>query len=77
MLVGRVARDAFELFEVPGRITERGEYRIKVYPLEADARPGRSLNGVKTRLLSPETDQQVVLWLTEDLEASVLLSDQG
>ena len=75
--LGRVDRDEFEIFQVPSQVSERGDFRIKVYPQDPDARSPRSLNGIKTQTLSPDAGQSVVLLLGRHLAASVVILDRG
>jgi hypothetical protein len=75
--LGGVAREQFELYEIPGEVADLGEFRIRVYPQQFDARPAHSTGGVKTQPLSPQDGELVILLLEQDLPSSKVLFDKG
>jgi hypothetical protein len=75
--LGRVDRNEFQLFEVPDPVSELGEFRLKLYPREIDARSPRSTSGIKTRPLQLQEGDVALLLLTDDLSASELVVERG
>ncbi len=68
--LGRVGRGKVKLFEAPADIWERGDFRVRIHPIEQGTWPNHVR--IKTRALNVEDDETVVMFLTTDLAQSVL-----
>ena len=73
--LGRVGRGKVKRFEAPADILERGDFRVRIHPIEQGAWSNRVR--IKTRALNVEDDETVVMFLTTDLAQSVLEVGQG
>ena len=70
-LLGRVSRGEVKRFDAPADVTERGDFRVKVYPIyNPDPWSGWSDMGIKTQALSLDTGEMLILWIGRDLTAS-------
>ena len=70
-LLGRVSSGRVKLFDAPTDMTERGDFRVKVYPLgSSDPWAPQYDIGIKTRSLNLENGQTVILWIGRELAAS-------
>ena len=66
--LGVVGRGGVEQFEAPADISERGDFRVRVHPLDSD--PWSSHVNIKTSALNVEDNQAVVMWLSANLTQS-------
>ena len=73
--LGRVGRGEVKHFEAPADIWRRGDFRVRIHPIERD--PWSKYVRIKTRALNIEDDETVVMWLKTDLAKSVLEVGQG
>jgi hypothetical protein len=73
-LLGKVGHSRFKELQIPAGLTRRtGTVQLKVYPVLLQ--PGIGVSafesaGVKTRVLSVQSDQVIVLYLEQDLTRS-------
>ena len=68
--LGRVGRGKVKRFQAPADVWERGDFRVRIHPIEQEAWPNHVR--IKTRKLNVEDDRTVVMFLTTDLAQSVL-----
>ena len=76
-LLGRVARGKFKVLEVSSEIADMGDLRLKVYPNEPVGSLIGNTNGIKTRELSLQDGDAVVMWLETDLTQSMIEVQKG
>lgn len=70
-LVGRVHVGDVGRFDVPADVSERGAFRVKVYPVyNPDPWSTADDAGIKTRALHLANGEMLVLWVASDLEES-------
>ncbi len=70
-LLGRVSRGEVKSFDVPADVTERGDFRVKVYPVyNPDPWSGWNDVGIKTRALRLDNGEMLVLWVGKSLTES-------
>ena len=73
LLLGRVSHGEVKHFDVPADVIERGDFRVKVYPIyNADPWSGWNDLGIKTRALNFENGETVILWIGRDLTESTV-----
>ncbi len=71
--LGRVGRGEVKLFEAPAELSARGDFRVRVFPIESpDPWSPTRHGGVKTTALNLEDDETVIIWLTRHLRQSVV-----
>ena len=70
-LLGRVFRGEVKRFDVPADVTERGAFRVKVYPIyNPDPWSGWNDMGIKTQALNLDNGEMLILWIGKDLTES-------
>ena len=73
-LLGKVGHSRFKDLQIPAGLTRgTGTVQLKVYPVQLQPGIGVSVfesAGVKTRVLSVQSDQVIVLYLEQDLTRS-------
>ena len=73
-LLGKVGHSRFKDLQIPARLTRgTGTVQLKVYPVQLQPGIGVSAfesTGVKTGVLSVQSDQVIVLYLEQDLTRS-------
>ena len=70
-LLGRVSRGEVKRFDTPADVTERGDFRVKVYPIyNPDPWSGWNDTGIKTRALNLDNGEMLVLWIGKNLTES-------
>lgn len=68
--LGRVVRGEVRQFTAPTEILERGNLRVRIHPVVRASWDGHT--NIKTRTITVTDDEQVIMWLTADLEESIL-----
>jgi hypothetical protein len=68
--LGRVVRGEVKQFTAPTEILERGNFRVRIHPVMRASWDGHT--NIKTRSITVTDDEQVIMWLTADLEESTL-----
>ncbi len=72
-LLGSVSRGEVKHFDAPPDVLERGDFRVKVYPIyNRDPWSGWNDMGIKTRALNFENGETVILWIGRDLTSSTM-----
>lgn len=66
--LGLVGRGKVEQFETPADISKRGDFRVRVHPLDSD--PWSNHVNIKTGTLNVEDNHALIMWLTTDLTQS-------
>ncbi len=71
--LGRVGRGEIKLFEAPAELSQRGNFRVRVFPIDSPD-PWSPTRGVaiKTTALNLEDGETVIVWLTRDLRHSLV-----
>ena len=75
--LGRVGRGTVKRFEAPADILERGDFRVRVHPIDHPIDPWSNHVRIKTRALNVEDDETVFMWLRRELTRSVVEVRKG
>ncbi len=75
-LLGTVGRSQFKALQIPAGLAQGpGTVQLKVYPVPPQLGPAESASmraGIKTRVLSVQSDQVIVLYLEPELTRSTV-----
>ncbi len=71
LLLGSVSRAEVKRFDAPADVTERGDFRVKVYPIyNPDPWSGWNDMGIKTQPITLDNSEMLILWIGKDLTES-------